>query len=818
MNKNNSSALPAPAGKKHAPRSAAPLEPVSVKAALEALGTDFKNYDRLLETLPFSVGDVTAGSESELQAAVIGDAANVDMALAIRTSSFFSNAIQRQKTGETSKRLLTDIEDYLDSNPEQVWENSWVRFPHNRLSPLAKKILSQDLRANKNDPHSGLRGDFDRFFFKQHGEAFCRLPVSYLLKLALADFLDRRKSLPPALYQTGILLLDHFLNDNTSPETHSFYISALAPDEGNGKSVARETCQRFLFTQLLIQYANLRFGLKERGQEAIVFHSPHPPIRQKKLNQCIPDSFYRELFMSPCLSGWDRGEEKHAYMSLCHEVLSRSQLNTLAKLREAGLITRNLVTLPNTSNISLANNGTHLSMSSQRMTAALKAQTKDFTGRHEKYIGDLAIKVFEHFLSLFVGQYSAAPYRMEFFDFHPETALGFLPHQLHYTHLRMIWRRWHKKAKLKIFNKPITPFGPRWLDKIINDVFGFRGDVIPDFRLVDYMVALLSTEGCPMLDGKPGNLERLAKDLMHLGVFHEKMSPYMFYRLRQFASMGYSGFEGRYYSLFENITEDMGEAADLQNLITLLAFKLVATGRVTHASIPDTPFVESERRQVAFGAAIGIPTFYVRGDTGNLFLKNLVRRTAKVRASSRYPGYFRVQTQEYKKALLIYLKEEAGDLVSLLNMQETLGGLAHRINDVETGSAAGRITQGILNEAGTHCPFKLSAWEMNSAAEAYYRNGLRRKHIQEGLDGLKEAFSNDRDFVEFITERFPGFLKTLDGSPNRFFEDAGQHPPSYATIRVLLEMILMHTAYKTSKFEHWIDRRHTELHDDASVY
>jgi hypothetical protein len=42
--------------------------------------------------------------------------------------------------------------------------------------------------------------------------------------------------------------------------------------------------------------------------------------------------------MGPCLSGWDMGEAQHAYMQLCHQVLSRSQLKTVAKLREAGII------------------------------------------------------------------------------------------------------------------------------------------------------------------------------------------------------------------------------------------------------------------------------------------------------------------------------------------------------------------------------------------------------------------------------------------------------------------------------------------------
>ncbi|MDJ0669108.1 MAG: hypothetical protein QNJ61_17635, partial [Desulfobacterales bacterium] len=39
---------------------------------------------------------------------------------------------------------------------------------------------------------------------------------------------------------------------------------------------------------------------------------------------------------------------------------------------------------------------------------------------------DLVIKIVEHFLPLFVGTYSAAPYRLDFADMHPEAAPPFL--------------------------------------------------------------------------------------------------------------------------------------------------------------------------------------------------------------------------------------------------------------------------------------------------------------------------------------------------------------------------------------------------------
>ena len=115
--------------------------------------------------------------------------------------------------------------------------------------------------------------------------------------------------------------------------------------------------------------------------------------QQKVLSNCISDSFYRELFMNPCLSGWNNGEEKHEYMHLCHQVLSRSQFNAVLKLREAGIITNNLVSLPNLSNISLANNGTHVSLGSLKLSSLLSDSSSGYTRHHEKYLGDLVVKI-----------------------------------------------------------------------------------------------------------------------------------------------------------------------------------------------------------------------------------------------------------------------------------------------------------------------------------------------------------------------------------------------------------------------------------------
>jgi hypothetical protein len=613
------------------------------------------------------------------------------------------------------------------------------------------------------------------------------------MRLSLADALSSRLLNHPEIQKTGKRLLGHFLNDNTSPETSSFHIVQLRPEDMNGRAAAKELAKRYLFTQLLVLYANQRFRLKELGQQVLIFHSPHPPVRQKQLNACISDSFYRELFMSPCL-GWDSGEAKRDYMVLCHQVLSRSHLNAAAKLREAGIITNNLIVLPSTSNISLANNGFHVSLGSRKLTDLLQGSSPAFGAAHEKYVGDLVIKIVEHFLPLFVGSYSAAPYRLDFKGFHPETVLGFLPHELDYTHLRMIWRRWKKKASNRVFHRSFTPFGPEWLDETLTTLFRLRGDYIPDFRLLDYPVSLMSTKRSPALNGSLGSSERLRKDLDDLGVFDSRMSLYLLYKLRKYAAAGFCGFEGRYCSQFESFEMDMAKAIDLQVLITALAFKYVASGACTHQHIPDTPFVESERRQIFFGAAIGLPTFYVAAKTPNLFLKKILTGTRKTRPSRRYPGYLRIYRDEYLTALHRVLQEDAADLIEILDMAETMQDAQSRAAYPLSNSVETRLTRQILREIGASNPLSVRATEFNLAAEGYYQGNLKRKQLQEGLAFLTEDLNGIASFQEERQNRCRNVLNTsfFGQDPAVFLQEvSGALCKGEATLQEILGVLLL---------------------------
>jgi hypothetical protein len=685
--------------------------------------------------LPFSRGDVTAGTENELQVAVAGQARHVDLPRLIESSGYYANIVRRARAGDTSPQACRNLEKYISDSGAGVWENSWVRFPLHCLNDHARTVLREDLRADKTDIRGPLRSDSGRFFFQERGENWVRMPVSYLLKIALADAAGAESRGP--VHATGRRLLEHFLSDNTSPETYSFHVICGRGGETVGSGVAREAAKRYLLSQLLILYANRKFALEEHGQQALLFFSPHPPLRQRQLNENISDAFYRELFMNPCLSGWNEGEKKQIYMGLCHQVLSRSQINAVMKLREAGIIMHNLVVMPHTSNISLANNGTHISLGSRKLTRLMQEEGSGFTGRHEKYVGDLAVKIIEHFLPLFVGTYSAAPYRFDFEDFHPEKVLGFLAHQLDYTHLRMFWRRWKKKAANRIFGHSMTPFGPLPMDTFLAALFRLKGDFVPDFRLIDYPVSLLSTERNCCQDGLVGNEARLKEDLDCLGVFDKRMSLYQLCKLREFALMGFSGFEARYYSLFENFGEDMGQAADLQMLLNVLAFHYIGNGTVHHGTVPGSPFIESERRQIFFGAAVGLPTFFVRRDTPNAFLRRILRHAEKVRPSHRYPGYLRVHNVEYRLALLRMIRADGAALVEMLGLEGTLAELECRLLQPERHSACGKLVRGITGRDPSARPFlRMSAWEFNGEAERYYREDLRASHLREAWEYL----------------------------------------------------------------------------------
>ncbi|MEJ2642040.1 MAG: hypothetical protein P8010_20950, partial [Desulfosarcinaceae bacterium] len=202
------------------PTPARPSSPLPLQRLAEILQLPTCKGDAYAAALPFSRGDTTAGVENELQTVVYGDQNTVDLPQVILHSNYFKNITAKARTGDASPTLLHDLEKHLDDNVEGVWENSWVRFPMDRLKPYAREVLERDLLADKCQREGPLRGDADLFFHAKGSHTYLRLPISYLLKLAVADAIGAPET-HALIRASGERVMACFLNDNTSPETHS---------------------------------------------------------------------------------------------------------------------------------------------------------------------------------------------------------------------------------------------------------------------------------------------------------------------------------------------------------------------------------------------------------------------------------------------------------------------------------------------------------------------------------------------------------------------------------------------------------------------
>jgi hypothetical protein len=253
----------------------------------------------------------------------------------------------------------------------------------------------------------------------------------------------------------------------------------------------------------------------------------------------------------------------------------------------------------------------------------------------------------------------------------------------------------------------------------------------------------------------PGNHERLKSELSEMGIFDPRMSIYLLYRQRLFGTSGYSGFEGRSYSLFHSLQEDMAEAVNIQNLVTALAYRYIQEEKVHHHDIPDQPSIESERRQIFFAGAVGIPTFYVRADTGNRLLRKILSHVRSQRNSLRYKGYVRVKIDDYKLALLHILESDGADLIDQLGLAGHMQSLRTRLID-SSASTYGKIISAVQEELPRkRTPINVSAQEFNMATERYYRTGLKQKHLNEAIS----VFVDDSKRLERLED--PHFKQVM---------------------------------------------------------
>jgi len=280
------------------------------------------------------------------------------------------------------------------------------------------------------------------------------------------------------------------------------------------------------------------------------------------------------------------------------------------------------------------------------------------------------------------------------------------------------------------------------------------------------------------------------------------MTFYTLYRLREFSKMGFTGFEGRHYSLFASLHGDLGPATDLQALITAYAYQCMARGDVLHAHIPDDPDTESERRQMFFAAAIGLPVFYVKRTTRNLFLLRVLAKTQRTRPSKRHTGYFKVYMDDYRHALQRLLLDD-GALAE--TGAATLADLGARLAAPSERGVSGRLTSAILADLGAKNPMDVDAATFNQAAEQHYRGRLRQQYLEEGLDSAGQS-------IRQMAQRMPHdpalrrALATLTGGRDAqaFFSEAahdvraGTAAPD--TLRRLIGLLLLNVEQEKRRY------------------
>jgi len=660
--------------------------PLSLAELRGVTGIDPRR-DGWQDDLPFGCGDVTAGTENELSTAVLGGPADVDFSETLRG---LGGAFPRSPS----------IASWLGAHGG-LWHHSWLRISLCLLHPRTLARLDAEISP---------RADRRRYFVRdRHGDR-ARLPASYVLRLALLDAMDDAiLARLPALGTATEHAMRCFFGDNTAPEIVSTYIAADTTERTIGAEVARENALRFLLIQAVAAWSNARFGLHRTGQHLEIHAAPNPPERLRDFAQAVPAEVYRRLLLNPCLSGFEDGEGKAVYMRRCHETVSRSRHAAAAALRRIGVgLPRPVV--PMVCDTSLLNNGVHVSLGSDRLTGFARETSAGAIA--EKWYGDLVSKCFEHFLPLFVGTYSAAPLHVPVSPLRPEQTLGFLPLEVDAIQLRQTWAAWRRKAGL------LAPL---------------RGDVVPDARLLDYFVALPSTDTHDAHDGRLGNQARLVAELKSHGIHDQALSFYDIYKLREAARMGFSGFEARFYSAFPSFLGDMGPAVDLQRTVTLAAWSAIAQGAIGHADLPDDPRSQSERRQLMFHAAIGLPFFYVHRATANRFLLDLVAGTRGVRASKRYPMHLKVGLVEYGEALCRWLRADRA-AAGLPGVDALLGDAAQRLRG--DGAASARLTAARWQRG--------EPAQINEAIEAHHRGAQRGDQIAEAFAVARATFA-ERD-------------------------------------------------------------------------
>jgi hypothetical protein len=181
----------------------------------------------------------------------------------------------------------------------------------------------------------------------------------------------------------------------------------------------------------------------------------------------------------------------------------------------------------------------------------------------------------------------------------------------------------------------------------------------------------------------------------------------------------------------------MAPAADLQQLLLMVAYQFALEGSITHGDIPDDPTSESERRQPFFFAAAGLPAFYVHKNSRNKLLKQILPHCKKMRSSWRHPDFLRISIRDYCEALLTWLSQNASATIDQAGAELTIMELRFRLADPAL-QAHQRVINGVMEESGGRDPMESRARDFNLVAEHHYRETLRRANLHEAFEQLRQ--------------------------------------------------------------------------------
>ncbi|MFH2093472.1 MAG: hypothetical protein ABIJ31_14025, partial [Pseudomonadota bacterium] len=87
---------------------------------LDVMGIQTGSTDAFIRSLPFSIRDVTAGTENEFQTAVLGQQKDIDLARTIEDANYYKNMIRRTASGDTPKKRIIGLEKYLNKNRDNI--------------------------------------------------------------------------------------------------------------------------------------------------------------------------------------------------------------------------------------------------------------------------------------------------------------------------------------------------------------------------------------------------------------------------------------------------------------------------------------------------------------------------------------------------------------------------------------------------------------------------------------------------------------------------------------------------------------------------